>query len=257
VSSLGTATKSIANWTDARCIGCGYALRGLAEMRCPECGLAFDSSDSSTFNPGRHYGRFVRWLLGRTRWVGFLNSAIFAILIVAQGYFFLPVNVAMFFLVLAWLGLAAPYMFWSIIRRAVVWMYAQPARLLSADRKMRSRIARNALIAAAVIALWPSLALVPFSISRRWLDRYANHLYTEVPMLSPPPTGRWCGWYLVQDCRTEPYGVWMEVNGQQMLYSPSGPPQGGGGEYFTPVGGDWYVVDSQVSIREFVWSWLY
>ncbi len=37
----------------AKCLGCGYALRGLAEARCPECGREFDPNDPMTMNvPG-------------------------------------------------------------------------------------------------------------------------------------------------------------------------------------------------------------
>ena len=35
------------------CLGCGYALRGLTETRCPECGRAFDPFDPRTMRvPG-------------------------------------------------------------------------------------------------------------------------------------------------------------------------------------------------------------
>jgi hypothetical protein len=35
------------------CLGCGYALRGLSDSRCPECGRAFDPFDSKTMRvPG-------------------------------------------------------------------------------------------------------------------------------------------------------------------------------------------------------------
>ena len=33
----------------ACCLGCGYALRGLPEAVCPECGRAFDPGNSTTF----------------------------------------------------------------------------------------------------------------------------------------------------------------------------------------------------------------
>jgi hypothetical protein len=37
----------------AFCLGCGYALRGLVETRCPECGRAFDPRDPMTMRvPG-------------------------------------------------------------------------------------------------------------------------------------------------------------------------------------------------------------
>ena len=31
------------------CRKCGYALTGLLEMRCPECGTRFDPADKKTF----------------------------------------------------------------------------------------------------------------------------------------------------------------------------------------------------------------
>jgi hypothetical protein len=33
---------------DASCVGCGYPLRGLADLRCPECGRQFDPADAMT-----------------------------------------------------------------------------------------------------------------------------------------------------------------------------------------------------------------
>jgi hypothetical protein len=37
----------------ATCLGCGYALRGLSETRCPECGREFDPFDAKTMRvPG-------------------------------------------------------------------------------------------------------------------------------------------------------------------------------------------------------------
>ncbi|MHC4698460.1 MAG: hypothetical protein ACYTFA_17140 [Planctomycetota bacterium] len=37
----------------ARCKTCGYALRGLCDPRCPECGGPFDPNDSTTYAVGR------------------------------------------------------------------------------------------------------------------------------------------------------------------------------------------------------------
>lgn len=41
---------------EARCIDCKYALRGLHENRCPECGRGFDPADRSTFLCGPTMG---------------------------------------------------------------------------------------------------------------------------------------------------------------------------------------------------------
>ncbi len=53
---------------DARCLTCGYALRGQTEPRCPECGRAFDPDDTDTFRlparctwTRRHCGPLGRW----------------------------------------------------------------------------------------------------------------------------------------------------------------------------------------------------
>lgn len=53
------------------CIGCGYALRGLQEHRCPECGRGFDPADPNTFADlvrGVISGRVSR-ALSRLQWV--------------------------------------------------------------------------------------------------------------------------------------------------------------------------------------------
>ncbi|MCH7591672.1 MAG: hypothetical protein IH989_02675 [Planctomycetes bacterium] len=44
---------------DARCLSCGYLLRGLPEPVCPECARAFDPADPSTFDadPRKHRRR--------------------------------------------------------------------------------------------------------------------------------------------------------------------------------------------------------
>ena len=42
---------------EARCLGCGYWLRGLTTPMCPECGRAFDPGDLSTFDHDPHARR--------------------------------------------------------------------------------------------------------------------------------------------------------------------------------------------------------
>ena len=48
----------------ARCLGCGYLLRDLPGLTCPECGREFDPADPATFdaNPvrSRRWRRVVR-----------------------------------------------------------------------------------------------------------------------------------------------------------------------------------------------------
>jgi predicted RNA-binding Zn-ribbon protein involved in translation (DUF1610 family) len=46
----------------ARCLGCGYSLRGLETPVCPECGREFDPQDTRTFdaNPARRQRK--KWI---------------------------------------------------------------------------------------------------------------------------------------------------------------------------------------------------
>ncbi|MDM8006127.1 MAG: hypothetical protein QUV05_08280 [Phycisphaerae bacterium] len=69
---------------DARCLKCGYSLRGLSENRCPECGTAFDPATcTSAFLPkwpdlmAWYLGGYVAHLLLRIgAWLIILQSAI-------------------------------------------------------------------------------------------------------------------------------------------------------------------------------------
>ncbi|UCG34501.1 MAG: hypothetical protein JSU68_07630 [Phycisphaerales bacterium] len=48
----------------ARCLGCGYLLRGLTGTFCPECGRRFDPADPTTYGPRRRWrlaGPPSRW----------------------------------------------------------------------------------------------------------------------------------------------------------------------------------------------------
>ena len=46
------------------CLTCHYDLRKLAELRCPECGRAFDPSDSITFRDPAERNRRIRQICG-------------------------------------------------------------------------------------------------------------------------------------------------------------------------------------------------
>jgi predicted RNA-binding Zn-ribbon protein involved in translation (DUF1610 family) len=48
--------------SEARCLTCGYLLRGLSEPVCPECGRAFDPADESTFDMRPLGWRRRRWI---------------------------------------------------------------------------------------------------------------------------------------------------------------------------------------------------
>src|SRR5690348_1244012 len=48
---------------EARCLDCNYALRGLTDFRCPECGRAFDPDRPLSMNAGRPLDPIARTLL--------------------------------------------------------------------------------------------------------------------------------------------------------------------------------------------------
>lgn len=60
----GSTIIPVNNKDDARCLACGYALRGLSENRCPECGKEFDPQNALTMSTPftRQRLRLAYWL---------------------------------------------------------------------------------------------------------------------------------------------------------------------------------------------------
>ena len=61
----------------ARCLSCGYLLRGLPTPVCPECGRAFDPTDASTYDLRPPHWRRRVWM--RRGLVAFIISVALAI----------------------------------------------------------------------------------------------------------------------------------------------------------------------------------
>lgn len=53
---------------DRYCLRCSYALRDSSVSRCPECGLAFDHDDPTTYFANAHPGHVARLLLRPIGW---------------------------------------------------------------------------------------------------------------------------------------------------------------------------------------------
>jgi len=67
--------------TRAKCLNCGYALRGLQEPRCPECGREFDPTDPNTFCYGGFGERLKRHLSEPIGWAIHLLAITGAVLL--------------------------------------------------------------------------------------------------------------------------------------------------------------------------------
>src|SRR5215207_7045524 len=83
-----TPAEAAARLPIGLCLDCGYALHGLPEPRCPECGRAFDPLDPKTMNMGRELSELAKWVLGPVRWPVSVMS--YAAVAVALWYARLP-----------------------------------------------------------------------------------------------------------------------------------------------------------------------
>ena len=71
---LPTGAPAADPLADAHCLKCGYALRGLTEHRCPECGNPFDPSDFvDTFVP--KWPKLLQWWIAAMLGSAVLRSA--------------------------------------------------------------------------------------------------------------------------------------------------------------------------------------
>jgi hypothetical protein len=196
----GDEMSSGEEFREGSCLGCGYALRGLTEPRCPECGRGFDPLDPRTFRAGRPISRLTRlilrpvgllWVilsliglglvLSATRWptawrVPFRDLPLYWRLVreprkqlLTPTDWLYTIGIVLSCLVLlAWL-----------IRVLAQWATMRRLRLTRADRVNQSR--RHALIALS-IAGTAALAAVgwPFRVARLWVARLLR---------TPPPRG--------------------------------------------------------------------
>src|SRR5262249_37012585 len=97
--------------TGARCIECGYALRGLPANRCPECGRVFHPGDPRTMRIGTGIPRRLRKFVSLPgRWFHrvVFAAALLSILMSAIPGLWLGLDILLVFL---WLGLC---IIWAI-----------------------------------------------------------------------------------------------------------------------------------------------
>jgi hypothetical protein len=253
MSAVTTATVSPSRGTsppppppaDARCLGCGYALRELASSRCPECGRAFDARDPWTMNVGRPYGRVGAFLLAPIDWPTHLAAALatFAVFWWTAG---LPY--AMTAMKLALAGWFAIYVYRGVrvlARLIARRVYRQPRR-----RHKRSFV-MLALITLCGLMIWTRLPLrIMFALHRPGLEEVARHHYEKVPMerYDPPLRDR-VGLYAIDLVYVDVHGAAVCTRGDgQFLYDVDAEPW----EYLhrgdVHLGGPWYYHTSESQV---------
>ena len=170
------------------CVQCNYALRGLSEFRCPECGRAFDPARPLTMNLGRRPGPFARAAL---RPMGRLPRVAMWMLVVAgvvgPAWLVPDEQLACFWLVL-WLAFFIACWLRSFVRVLVVRLYRQPRVLLRLDDPFRWK-ARAAFVITTLLVLTRLPFLLAILVSRSWLDPYAYHVWAEIPATTTLPDG--------------------------------------------------------------------
>jgi len=234
----------------AVCLQCGYLLRGLPEMRCPECGRAFDPNDPSTFGPLPGPRWLRRWAEPPPRWQAY---GIIGITFVLFYYYSLPGSLRSYppffdVLFLIWFALSA---FISIgldyLIRAVAWISYLPWR--PAPTKPPDRVLwRWMAIPIGLLMIYTAPAYhwplhVRFCLSQPAFERVAQARLQGQQCDTKP---RWVGLYYVRSiggCGPGAIVFKIETRGKGVesvgfVYDPRKPP---GWNYGPCVAPNWYI----------------
>jgi hypothetical protein len=237
---------------DATCLSCGYALRGLASTRCPECGRDFDWDNPWTMHLPRRPAALLRWL-GQspgavTRALPWIALALAAYGTRVPGWASLALQAG----VLVAAGCAVGWACMSLARRALRrrGYHHDEERFAAA----RGRMAIALVAVVLVVALRPVM-VVGFWISRQAMQRVADEVMGQnFATAGKRDVGR-CGLYYAQGVRRCPHGVRIGVNtwdsddanmlhlgvsGGGFFYKPE-PGECDKFEVGLPLGGGWYV----------------
>lgn len=173
---------------EAKCWGCGYALRGLADFRCPECGRPFDPASPDSMNLGRPVARVSRAALEPIgRWAHELLRILIVAGVLGPAWLAPSHFTAVLWLVL-WAFFITACWIRSSLRYSVVLFYGLPRAALRVDDRFR-RKTRIAFVVVALLVVTHAPFCLALLLSRPVLDRYAYHLWAEVPATAPSPKG--------------------------------------------------------------------
>jgi hypothetical protein len=184
----------------------------------------------------------IRWLLKPTPWLAGVGPGLVTAILVLHVILFAPMQLTLMAMAAVWLLVAGPYIVWSFARWTVTRGFAGAAELQRSDLQARKRVAR-AVVIGAILVLSGLPTRIVFHICRPSLDRYANHLYAEVPMQAPPSNVHWCGIYPVSSPFIMPNGVGVRVGIRRLAFMPdvNAPDQGLGGYWYDVGDADWPI----------------
>jgi hypothetical protein len=224
----------------ALCLGCNYALRGLSQPRCPECGRAFDPEDLSSMNLGRPLNRVARFLLRPTGLWAYAGQFVvtawglwLSTCMTSRAYlgvlFMLPLSL----LVLACLVRGS-------IRGAAITLYRQPEALRRVDQRLYRRMRKWFwIVIVLIVTRLPAYAV--WFASRPWMDSLGERV--NDPVYAPLPPTQWAGLY-----RTAPadvrggacrFHLYPGVTFGEVSFQRYG--EDAYTRFTEPLGGGWYV----------------
>jgi hypothetical protein len=157
----------------ALCLGCNYALRGLPEPRCPECGREFDLDDPKSFNSERPLRWIDRTLLKPIGWpmftalgllcAGYLSLGIFPDIYYSSAYIIFSILVLIVVAVM-------------LVARSFLRAYIPPRSIFQKSMVRRERIAFMVFGLSFLLMLFHVPLRILFFFAKPDLDRVAGRI---------------------------------------------------------------------------------
>jgi hypothetical protein len=231
----------------ARCINCGYSLRGLAEARCPECGRAFNPNDLRTMDVGLPRPQPTEPPSAASH---VLSAAVAAVLVWQDR---LPGGGNQVVAVLAVLGMATLALAWFILLIAWVARRAIELDCAVATRPrwtfLRWAVTPSLLIGTVLLVVYDVPFRVTFRLSRPFMNSFVSRATPPTAAPVRTATDRWIGLYRTDAIEYFPGYLRFRVSQSGFYtygfaYSPNGPPPALGRDTYRPIDGKWYAWQS-------------
>jgi hypothetical protein len=226
------------------CLRCGYSLYALPELRCPECGRAFDPADPLSFARHPRPGDLVCRLSRPLGWPIHTLAAALALLTLSSagtpgGHFGL-----MLLSVSGWTLLGFIWLVRLAVRRSIITWYG-PLEESRAGRSQSWLVAPVILGLVMLLAGWRIPLLIGFAVSKPAMDRLVVQA-AQVPPGSLLQDQR-VGLYVAENIVSIPGGVRFLVRGSGFIdrsgfaFCVDGLPLREGNDRYDPLGRGWYV----------------